>query len=639
MIQITQLGLARGSTVILREANLTLFPQEKVGLVGHNGAGKSTLFSAIIGDLQAEQGSIQLPGNWTLAWIDQEVTDNHLTVLEFALQGDRALSQVRHYIEQAQAKGNDHELPALYEQLENLDGYAAESRVASILHGLGFKAEDLQRKVGEFSGGWKMRLNLAKVLGSRADLILLDEPTNHLDIEAVVWLEQWIKQVQSTVLVISHDRDFLDAVCTHTVHLHQQTLTKYTGGYSAFERAFAERAEQANQANKKASAEAQKLQRFVDRFKAKASKAKQAQSRVKRLEKIKMIETLQVDQHISIPFLEPHKSPDPLVVLSRASCGYQAHSPVLDKLSLEIRPGDRIGLLGANGNGKTTLVKSLVGELQLLDGERVEGKGLVYGYFAQDQIESLDMQATPLEHLARLDRNATEQQLRDFLARFQFRDDKVKQTVNGFSGGEKSRLALALIAYLKPNLLLLDEPTNHLDIATRQALASSLLEFEGALVMVSHDRHLLESITDTYWRVHGGEVKPFDGDLQDYADTLRQEASQAQAASSVNLSHEAKLSPKGAQADRQQLHQRLKQLKNEFKKLEAHVEKAQARLKVLDAALAQIDYSNGDSVQQSGDQFQERERIASSLTEDENRLLEAMIDIESLEEQLGLAKA
>ncbi|HEX4844397.1 MAG TPA: ATP-binding cassette domain-containing protein [Limnobacter sp.] len=634
MIQITQLGLARGSKVILHDANLSIFPQEKVGIIGHNGAGKSSFFGALIGELHPEQGNIDLPASWKLAWIDQEVTDNHLTVIDFALQGDRALSEVRARMSKAQEQGEDHLLPALYEELDNLDGYTAESRVASILHGLGFKSSDLTRKVGEFSGGWKMRLNLAKVLGSRADLILLDEPTNHLDIEAVVWLEQWIRQVPCTVLLISHDRDFLDAVCTHTVHLHSEALTKYTGGYSAFERAYAERAAQINQANKKAADEMQKLQRFVDRFKAKASKAKQAQSRVKRLEKISLIETLQVDQRIDIPFLEPHKSPDPLVVLSRAHCGYNPDAPVLQGISLEIRPGDRIGLLGANGNGKTTLVKSVVGELSLLGGERVEGKGLVYGYFAQDQIEQLDMQATPLEHMARVDRQASEQQLRDFLAKFHFRDDKVKQAVGSFSGGEKSRLALALLAYLRPNLLLLDEPTNHLDIATRQALASSLLEFEGALVMVSHDRHLLESITDTYWRVHAGAVQPFDGDLNDYADVLRQENAQGQTSAQTGRSG---TSTRQAQQDRQQAHQKLKQLKNELKKFERQIEQIQGTLQTLDAELAQLDYANSESVKKSAKQFAQRDEAARQLESLENAMLEAMLETETLEEQLGLA--
>jgi ATP-binding cassette subfamily F protein 3 len=637
MIQIAGLTLARGSKTILHQTDLTLFPKEKVGLVGHNGAGKSSFIAALLGELSIDQGSIDLPKSWRLAWIDQEVGNLDTPVIDFALEGDQALHAIRTQIQQAEQTGDHTHTAHLYEQLENLDGYTAESRVATILHGLGFKPSDLKRKVKEFSGGWKMRLNLAKVLGSRADLILLDEPTNHLDIEAVIWLQQWIQQVDSTVIVISHDRDFLDEVCTHTVHLHQEKLNKYTGNYSTFERTFAERAEQVNQANRKASAEIEKLQRFVDRFKAKATKAKQAQSRVKRLEKIKVIETLQVDNHVSIPFLEPHKSPDPLVVLQKVSCGYAANQAVLDNIRIEIRPGDRIGLLGANGNGKTTLVKTIVGQLKPLGGERVEGKGLVYGYFAQDQIESLDLQATPLEHLSRLDKQATEQQLRDFLARFQFREDKVKQVVNGFSGGEKSRLALALLAYQRPNLLLLDEPTNHLDMATRQALANALLEFSGALVMVSHDRHLLESIVDTYWRVHQGQLSPFDGDLDDYAEQLKRETTSANTAQASQASASTgKPEVQINKQDRQAKHQRLKTLKNNLKKLEKNLQDLQQRLEQQDSKLAQFDYSNATSAQQANQLQEERNQTSSNVETLETELLEIMLNIEELETELGV---
>ncbi|MCQ8896049.1 ATP-binding cassette domain-containing protein [Limnobacter humi] len=630
MIQITGLSIARGSKSILKQANLTLFPKEKVGLIGHNGAGKSSFFASLLGELPVDAGNIEIPQAWSVAWIDQEVTANDTPVIDFALEGDRALHTIRQQIRHAESSGESAHIAHLYEQLDNLDGYTAESRVATILHGLGFKPEDLQRNVGEFSGGWKMRLNLAKVLGSRAELILLDEPTNHLDIEAVLWLAQWIRQVDCTVLVISHDREFLDEICTHTVHLHGEQLVKYTGNYSTFERTFAERAEQVDQANRKASAEIEKLQRFVERFKAKATKAKQAQSRVKRIEKIKLIETYQVQAHAEIPFLEPHKSPDPLVVLARAACGYNAEKPVISGLNLEIRPGDRIGLLGSNGNGKTTLVKSLVGDLPLLSGDRVEGKGLVVGYFAQDQIESLDMAATPLQHLARVDRQATEQQLRDFLARFDFRDEKVRQTVGNFSGGEKSRLALALLAYLRPNLLLLDEPTNHLDMSTRQALVNSLIEFEGALVMVSHDRHLLESITDTYWRVHAGQVSPFDGDLEDYANLLKKESSQ------TDRSKEPAKATQGQPTDRQAAHQRLKTLRNQIKKIEKQLEECTAQRQLADTALHNLDYSKPDTASLAARLAHERETAHRQVEDHEFKLLELMLESETLESELGL---
>ncbi|WP_288109008.1 ATP-binding cassette domain-containing protein [Limnobacter sp.] len=631
MIQFNQVTLARGSKTILRDAQATLFPKEKVGLVGLNGAGKSSLLSALLGEISLDQGSIDVPKNWNLAWIDQEVQDVHLSVIEFAMQGDRPLLAVREALDKAQATGNSDALATLYEQMENLDGYAAESRVASILAGLGFKTGDLKRKVGEFSGGWKMRMNLAKVLGSRVDLILLDEPTNHLDIDAVLWLEQWIKNIDSTVIVVSHDRDFLDEVCTHTLHLHHEKLSKYTGGYSAFELAFAERAEQVAQQNRKSAEEIQKLQRFVDRFKAKATKAKQAQSRVKRIEKIKLIETVSMDQHVHLEFLDPHKSPDPLVVLNRTDCGYQIDKPILSGVGLEIRPGDRIGLLGANGNGKTTLIRTLVGQLNLLQGERVEGKGLVCGYFAQDQIESLDMSSTPLQHMLRLDPKATEQQLRGFLARFQFTDDKVNQTVEGFSGGEKSRLALALLAYTKPNLLLLDEPTNHLDIATRQALANGLLDFEGALVVVSHDRHLLESTVDTYWRVANGAVMPFDGDLNDYAQVLKQDNTATNQNQGANTS-----SNRDRQQQRQADHSQLKKAKSQLKKLETKLPNLTEQLAKADEASLTLDYSSQAGQQKAIEVTQNRQRIADELADLEEQLLELMLEIEDLEAQLGL---
>lgn len=637
MIKISQLSIARGSLPILANANLTLYPKEKVGLVGHNGAGKSSLLSAMLGDVAIDQGDIDIPPGWKIAWIDQEIHADQTTVLDFAMGGDHALQRVRHALATAQQNNDAEAISSLYEQLDNLDGYTAESRVASILHGLGFRPEELHQPVAAFSGGWKMRMNLAKVLGSRADLILLDEPTNHLDVEAVIWLEQWIRNVDATVIVVSHDRDFLDAVCTHTVHLHQQQLQKYTGGYSSFERTFAERSEQIELANRKSNEEAAKLQRFIDRFKAKASKAKQAQSRVKRLEKIAVVSSLQTTRQIDLPFLPPQRSPDPLVVLRDAQCGYPQRT-VIDKVSVEIRPGDRIGLLGANGNGKTTLVRSIVGELPLIAGERTEGKGLVYGYFAQDQIEQLDPASTPLEHMVRLDRAATEQQLRDFLATYAFKGDKVHQVVDGFSGGEKSRLALALLAYKKPNLLLLDEPTNHLDIDTRQALASSLLGFEGALIIVSHDRHLLESTTDQFFRVHNGQVTGFDGDLNDYALQLKLEYQQAaQANQSIKAADQANTTVKLNQENRHQDQQALKQARNALKKLEKQLPEAQAELAKLTAQLLDIDYSDPKQAMKAAHQARDQQTLQANIEHMEEQMLDLMMTVETLEAQLGLS--
>lgn len=628
MLQLSDLSLQRGAKVILKNANLTVYPKEKVGIIGHNGAGKSSLLNALLGSLLPESGEISIPNAWKVATIAQEITEQNMKVIDFALAGDEELGTIQAKISEAEQSQQAEQLGSLYADLENIGGFSAESRVATILAGLGFKQEDMARKVSEFSGGWQMRMNLARVLGSRADLILLDEPTNHLDVDAVIWLEQWIKQVDATVLVVSHDRDFLDSVCTHTVQFNSQKLTKYSGGYSAFEVAFAEKSAQIQQANQKAEAEKQHLQKFIDRFKAKATKAKQAQSRVKRLEKIQTIAQLSVDRSADLTFAEPLKAPDPLVVLTKAACGYGEQAKVLDSITLEIRPGDRIGLLGANGNGKTTLVKSLVGDLPLLAGERVEGKGLECGYFAQNEIDSLDWTATPMQHMIRLAPEQKEQTLRAFLARYHFGEDKINQVVGSFSGGEKSRLALALIAYRRPNLLLLDEPTNHLDIGSRQSLATGLLDYTGALVVVSHDRHLLESITDKYIWVHDGQASDFDGDLAEYSKALRE--LQARASSSL-ASSKSEVKPEAqTKESRQENHQKIKQLRNLVKKLESKLPELMAQLKQIDEQIAEIDYTQADSSAHATALAVKRDAVHSEIQEAETDLLEAMLELEEL---------
>ncbi|MDX1669343.1 MAG: ATP-binding cassette domain-containing protein [Limnobacter sp.] len=630
MLQLSNLSLQRGSKVILSGADLTVYPKEKLGVIGHNGAGKSSLISALLGKLVPEQGSIDIPKAWKIASIAQEITEQNITVMQFVLAGDAELARVQSQIQVAQDNNDADAIGRLYGELEHIGGFSAEARFATILAGLGFKQTDMQRQVGEFSGGWQMRMNLARVLGSRADLVLLDEPTNHLDVDAVIWLENWIKQIDATVIVVSHDRDVLDSVCTHTVHFNGQKLTKYSGGYSAFELAFAEKSSQIEQANQKAEAEKAHLQKFIDRFKAKATKAKQAQSRVKRLEKIQTISQLAVDRAPDLTFPEPLKSPDPLVVLRNADCGYGSEKRILNTVTLEIRPGDRIGLLGANGNGKTTLVKSLVGDLPLVSGERVEGKGLVSGYFAQNEIDSLDWDSTPFEHLIRLAPQEKEQQLRSFLARYHFGEDKINQKVASFSGGEKSRLALALIAFQRPNLLLLDEPTNHLDIASRQSLATGLLDYQGALVVVSHDRHLLESITDRYIWVHDGACFPFDGDLSDYAKALKELNNQTKTENPAADQAQKETTQPPIKASSGNNHQRIKQLRNQIKKLESAVPKVQAQIEKLDKEIVAINYEEPDAAARASDLSAQRQSLTTSLNEMEECLLEAMLELDAL---------
>lgn len=626
MIKLNNLSISRGAKVILRDADLTVFPKEKLGLIGHNGAGKSSLLSALLGSLGSEAGNIDIPKAWVVATMSQEVADQDSTVIDFVLGGDKQYVELTDKIDHAQKNYNDAQLGELYDQMQAIDGFTAPARASTILAGLGFKPNDLKRKVGEFSGGWQMRMNLARVLGSRADLLLLDEPTNHLDIDAVLWLQGWIRSLAATVIVVSHDRDFLDETCTHIAHLHDVKLTKYTGGYTAFELAFAEKNAQIEQANKKSQAQIAHLESFINRFKAKATKAKQAQSRIKRLEKIQLIERSSVVRAAELSFPDPLKAPDPIVILNKVSCGYGESRIILEKVTLEIRPGDRIGLLGANGNGKTTLVKTLVGQLNPIHGDRIEGKGMVAGYFAQNEIESLDLDSSPLEHLKRLDSTPSEQSHRSFLARYHFGEDKIHQKVEGFSGGEKSRLALALIAYRRPNLLLLDEPTNHLDIASRQSLASGLLDYPGALVVVSHDRHLLESITDKYLQVANGTVNQFDGDLDDYANQLKSqsiEGDKKQSTQVIGISKQPNLTSKSRS------HDETKRLKAKIRKLEKVIESLQSESSDLDNILSNIDYSDPEEAQHAAKASATKDKLLQSIEESEEELLLAMMELDS----------
>lgn len=555
MLKLSGLRLARGAQVLIDGGELTLFPGERLAFVGANGAGKSTLLAAIRGELAPQAGDIALPPSWRISHVAQETPALPDSALDFVLQGDEPLQAIERELRHLEARhvpiadsgqtaaqpSNDpvdgeqamhaaNRLGELYALKQDIDGYAAPARVSALLHGLGFSAADLQRPVADFSGGWRMRLNLARALGSRAELILLDEPTNHLDIEAVLWLEDWLVRCGTTLIVVSHDREFLDAVATHTLHLENGKLTRYTGGYSAFETLYAEQNRQQNLAAARQSQELEKLQRFVDRFRAKATKATQAQSRLKRIEKMQRIAAVRPPASIDLGFLPPERKPDPLVTLVRSDCGYAGGRTILQGITLEVRMGDRIGLLGQNGNGKSTLIKSLMGDLPLLGGERQPGNGLQVGYFAQHQVDSLRADDRAIDHLRRHAPQQTEQALRDFLGRFGFSGERAMQAIGTLSGGEKARLSLATIIHGKPNLLLLDEPTNHLDIPTREALAEALLDFEGAMVMVSHDRHLLESVTDRFLRVHGGRLTPWDEDLDAYAKQLLRDTAQAASA-------------------------------------------------------------------------------------------------------------
>ncbi|MBL8447054.1 MAG: ATP-binding cassette domain-containing protein [Zoogloeaceae bacterium] len=526
MIQFRNVRLARGIKVLFEGAALQIHPGWKVGLTGANGSGKSSLFALLRGELHQDLGDLEIPPGWTIAHVAQETPGLATPAIDYVLDGDTELRRIEAELAEAEAAHDGHRIGLLHGRLQEIEGYGARARAAALLDGLGFGASEMERPVSDFSGGWRMRLNLAQALMCRSDLLLLDEPTNHLDLDAVIWLEQWLRDYRGTLMLISHDRDFLDAVVGQILHLEGQRLTLYAGGYSDFERQRAERLAQQQALFEKQQRGRAHLQKYVDRFRAKATKARQAQSRIKALERMELIAAAHVDTPFTFTFREPAAAPDPLLQLEGARVGYGERA-ILDQVTLTLRPGERIGLLGRNGAGKSTLIKLLAGTLALASGERREGKGLALGYFAQHQLESLRPDESPLQHLMRLDTGTREQDLRDYLGGFDFRGDMAMAACGAFSGGEKSRLALALLIWHKPNLLLLDEPTNHLDLEMRHALTLALQDYVGGMVIVSHDRALLRATCDRFLLVDGGRLTPFDGDLDDYKDWLAQRRAEA----------------------------------------------------------------------------------------------------------------
>ncbi|MGE8406087.1 MAG: ATP-binding cassette domain-containing protein [Pseudomonas sp.] len=586
MIRLSNLTLQRGPQRLLEGAELTLHAGHKAGLIGANGAGKSSLFALLRGELTPDAGDCQLPGDWRIAHMRQEVDTLERLAVDYVLDGDVRLRKVQADLAAAEAAHDNAALGRLHAELDSADGYTADARARKLLAGLGFSNEQMDRRVGDFSGGWRMRLNLAQALMCPSDLLLLDEPTNHLDLDAILWLEEWLKGYPGTLLLISHDRDFLDAVVDHVAHVEQCKLNLYRGGYTAFERARAERLAQQQQAYEKQQAQRAHMEKYIARFKAQATKARQAQSRIKALERMEELSAAHVDSPFDFTFRESEKISSPLLDLSEARLGY-GDKTVLEKVKLQLVPGARIGLLGPNGAGKSTLIKNLSGELQPLAGHLVRGENLVVGYFAQHQLDSLDSKASPLLHLQRLAPTEREQTLRDFIGGFDFRGDRVDEPVLNFSGGEKARLALALIAWERPNLLLLDEPTNHLDLEMRLALTMALQEFSGAVVVVSHDRHLLKSTTDEFLLVADGKVEAFDGDLDDYTRWLV-DYRQRNAPASSTPANPDKTDKKAQRQAAAALRQQLAPHKRQADKLEAELGK-------LHEELAKVEASLGDS--------------------------------------------
>jgi ATP-binding cassette subfamily F protein 3 len=532
MISFRHFALRRGSRLLLSDIDLVIQGGWRLGVIGRNGCGKSSLFAALQGKLESDAGELEMSGKLRLASVAQETPALPDAAIDYVLGGDEELAAAMLAEAEAGDRGDMEALAKAHHRIEELNGYDGRARAGRLLHGLGFPPETHERAVQEFSGGWRGRLNLARALMCPSDLLLLDEPTNHLDLDAVLWLEEWLRRYQGTLLIISHDREFLDGVITHTLHLNDGKAKLYTGNYSAFERLRAEQLRQQQISHEREQAERAHLQSFVDRFKAKASKAKQAQSRMKRLEKLAGTEAVRAERPFSFQFPVPERLPDSMLQLEDITAGYltdpstregeaEVANIVLADVRFSIEAGERIGLLGPNGAGKSTLVKTLVGELEPFSGERKAHKDLKIGYFAQHTVESLREGSSPLDHLMDKAPGVATQVMRDFLGTWNFAGDRAFESVDGFSGGERARLALALIAWDKPNLLLLDEPTNHLDLDMREALADALADFDGALVLVSHDRHLLGMVCDSFWRIADGVVESFDGDLDDYARWLK----------------------------------------------------------------------------------------------------------------------
>ncbi|WP_394695494.1 ABC-F family ATP-binding cassette domain-containing protein [Pseudoxanthomonas japonensis] len=606
MIALRNFALRRGERLLLSNVDLTLHAGYRVGVVGRNGAGKSSLFAAVQGELEADKGDLDLPGKVRIASVAQETPSLPDPALMFVLGGDTEVAAVLQAEADASAREDWEVVANAHQKMAELGAYDAEARAGKLLHGLGFPADTHHRAVSSFSGGWRVRLNLARALMMPSDLLLLDEPTNHLDMDAVLWLEQWLLKYPGTLLLISHDREFLDNVATHTLHLHGGGAKLYTGGYTDFERQRAEQLRQQQIAHEKEQAERAHLQSFIDRFKAKASKAAQAQSRMKRLAKLAGTEAVRAEREFRIEFAEPAKLPFSLIRLNHVEAGYGSDAVILHDVGFGLEAGQRIGLLGPNGAGKTTLVKTLVGELPVLAGDRMAHPDLRIGYFAQHTVESLHEGQSPMDHFRDLSPDASNQSFRDFLGKWNFPGDRAFEPVDGFSGGERARLALALIAWQQPNVLLLDEPTNHLDLEMREALAEALSDFDGAIVMVSHDRHLIGLVCDTFWRVADGKVEPFAGDLDEYAAWLRTRAS---AQGSKPLRAEPAPAPKTAPAPARKVNP------VKLAAAEAKVAELEGKLADLDAQLADPNsYADADLAARLG---RDREALQQQLSKAE----------------------
>ena len=641
MLTITNLSLQRGGVWLLDSTSVTIQPGQRAAIVGANGAGKSSLFQLLLGQLSPEQGEASLPGGCRIAHMAQEVEASPRSARDFVLDGDTRLRELEAELAQAEANGDDHAMARIHGDLDLHEAWSASRRAEALIRGLGFADGDADRPVSSFSGGWRIRLNLAQALMKPSDLLLLDEPTNHLDLDACLWLENWLAGYSGTLLFISHDRDFMDRVATQLIHFDRNKLVQYTGNYSAFEDQRRERLAQQQANFEKQQARVAEIQRFIDRFRAKATKARQAQSRVKALERMEQIAPAHIDSPFSFTFPVADKVSNPLLSIRNGRAGH-GEAVILSGLNLTLLPGSRIGLLGPNGAGKSTLMDALRGEATLLGGERTGGEHLAIGYFAQHQLESLDLDASPFLHLQRLSPKASEQSIRNFLGGFDFHGDEALSPIRSFSGGEKARVALAVIAWQKPNLLLLDEPTNHLDLEMRQALTMALQNFDGAMVVVSHDRHLLRNTVDEFWLVNDGSVGAYDGDLEDYERWLadrrkdddqppRRDSQASVMAAGAGLTADQRKARKREQAE---LRQQLSPWKKQLARAEKAMETSQARLAELEQALSDASLYEEANKGRLRELLAEQASTRAALEEAEATWLETGEKLEELEAQL-----
>ena len=640
MLRLLNLALMRGTRLLYAHANLIASPGERIGLVGPNGCGKSTLFAAILGDLAPEDGELETPPHERIAHVAQSFTVEDISCIDCVLSGHAPLMNAKAALKRAEASGDEMALAAAHSELAEVNEGAVVAQAKAILAGLGFAEADSCRKVHDFSGGWRNRIQLARALMRPADLLLLDEPTNHLDIDSLIWLENWLRRVEATVIIISHDREFLDRAVNTIWSVEDGTICRYAGNYSQFELARIEKLRAQESARRAYETQAAHLTSFIERFRAKATKARQAQSRIKMLEKLQAVEPVRAKREWRFNFLKPLRLPEHLVDGENLKIGY-GDKVVLSGVSFSIRSGERIGILGVNGAGKSTLVKAIVGELTPMSGELRRGQGLEIGYFAQHQLDQLRMDETPLEHLRHLAPDAREQELRDFLGTYRFSGDFAEAKVAPMSGGEKARLALALIAWKKPNLLVLDEPTNHLDMETREALTMALSTYEGAVLLVSHDRHLLRAVTDELWLVHEGRKEVFEGDLDDYAkivlDHRRVTAAEARAEHQADKAARNEAQPVNnkearrlAAQERARIAELRKPLKKELEKVEREMNALSEKLKALDTQLADPAFYNGADQGKVAQTLREHGELAPTVEALEMHWLELSEKIEAL---------